>query len=155
MSYNNAQRVSDLETISIVTGNTLSKRIANRGKFLPKKCWICQAVVQLEDSEYISIQEYFFNQNLDFVSCENNSDNDSRNSSRTNEVRLILLKNKFVITDCKCKKKLAHLNCFNNFIDLKQNGNPNVEILCSKCNFKFLFEYPHNGKLHYLSHRVN
>jgi hypothetical protein len=53
--------------------------------------------------------------------------------------------NKFVLSVCKCRKKLSHLNCFNNYIDMKQNGDVNIEILCSKCNFKYEFEYPYNS----------
>jgi hypothetical protein len=63
---------------------------------------------------------------------------------------LIMLKtlmNKYVLSACKCRKKLAHKTCFNNYIDLKQNGNINMKIFCSQCNYKYEFDYPYNSKL--------
>ena len=115
----------------------------NRFNFLSiKKCWICLADLALDANEQLTIQNYFIEKNLYLWSTCNFNNN---NKIQSNFIQLKLFMNKFVLSVCKCRKKLSHLNCFNNYIDMKQNGDVNIEILCSKCNFKYEFEYPYNS----------
>jgi hypothetical protein len=132
-----------------------------------KKCWICLADLALDANEQLTIQNYFIEKNLYLLSTVNFNNN---NKMQSNFIQLKMFMNKFVLSVCKCRKKLvvycskknspfknnlfcfyiqylrlAHLACFDNYIDLKQNGDVNVEILCSKCNFKYEFEYPYNS----------
>lgn len=116
-----------------------SARQTNRVNFSPKKCWICLSIFELDDNEYNLIQNYFFNQNLDYIVSYNSNDD-----NKINKIRLISIANKFILSICKCRKKLAHIDCFNNYIDTKQNGNINIDIYCSQCNFKYEFDYPFN-----------
>ncbi|CAF0746702.1 unnamed protein product [Brachionus calyciflorus] len=111
-----------------------------RVHFSPKKCWICTNIFELEEIEYNLIQSFYFNQNLDYIVSYN-----STNDNKINKIRLISILNKFILSICKCKKKLAHIECFNNYIDAKQNGNIAIDIYCSQCNFKYEFDYPFNG----------
>jgi hypothetical protein len=111
--------------------------------FSPKKCFICLSVFEFNDNEYQTIKNFFLNKNY-------NSNNNSSIEILMNKqkiIHLIVLRNKFVMSICKCKKKLAHLECFNNYVDLKQNGNVNVAIVCPQCHFEYAFDYPYNSNL--------
>ena len=121
----------------------------NRFNFFSlKKCWICLRELALDESEQLSMQKYFVENKLNLLTTFNFNNNKTTNTNKnaSNFIQLKLFMNKFVLSVCKCRKKLAHLNCFNNYIDQKQNGNINAEILCSKCNFKYEFEYPYNSE---------
>lgn len=111
--------------------------------FSPKKCWLCLEIFQLNDYEYRLIFNCFQNKNKFYFEI--------KNQITQNRIRLIIINKKIVLTVCKCRKKLAHIDCFNNYIDLKQKGNINIDIFCSQCNFKYEFDYPYNSKLHYLA----
>lgn len=63
----------------------------------------------------------------------------------SNYIELSVLFDQFVLSICKCRKKLAHKHCFNNYIDSKQNGNVNIQVACAQCNLKYDFIYPYNG----------
>lgn len=102
-----------------------------------KKCWICLNLLELEPSESLVIKELFFAKNI----CPTPS---TKSKRKANYVQLKILFNRIVLSACKCRKKLAHVSCFNNFIDLKQNGNINIQIECAQCNFKYEFVYPYN-----------
>ena len=149
---------------SIQNGDNLQppqrvQTLVNRSRFnffSIKKCWICLAELDLDETEQLTIQKYFIEKNLYFLtSSYSSSSNCASSSSRTNYasklqsnfIQLKLFMDKFVLSVCKCRKKLAHITCFNNYIDMKQNGNINVDIVCSKCNFKYEFEYPYNSKI--------
>jgi len=100
-----------------------------------KKCWICLSNIDLDLNEQLTIQKYFFEENIYFLSDHN----------RIKTIHIKIFKRKFLLSVCKCRKKLAHLNCFEEFIDLKQNGDINVDIVCPQCNYKYVFDYPYNS----------
>jgi len=52
----------------------------------------------------------------------------------------------YVFNICKCRNRWAHATCFDQFVDIRQNGKTNVAIKCSKCNYTYKFRYPYNGK---------
>lgn len=109
-----------------------------RVNFSPKKCWVCLSVFEMNQNEYDTIQSYYF----DFFTKE---------SKGENKIKLVSITNKFILSICKCRKKLAHFECFQNYIDLKQNGNVAIDLYCSQCNFKYEFIYPLNSiKVSYL-----
>lgn len=60
-------------------------------------------------------------------------------------MQLRILFDRFVLSICKCRPRLAHKQCFNNYIDSKQNGNVNILVTCIQCNLKYEFIYPYNG----------
>lgn len=143
-------------------GGTTNQQQRNVINFSPKKCWICLEIFQLDDPDCKLIQKYFclsssssVPANLDELGANATSRNNrlllSSNLSGNKlikKIRLVIINNKIVLTVCKCRKKLAHLNCFNNYIDLKQKGNINIDIYCSQCNYKYEFDYPYNGNTH-------
>lgn len=104
-----------------------------RVSFSPKKCWVCTSIFEMNQDEYETIQRYYF----DLYSAE-----DPKNA---NKIKLISIMNKFILSICKCRKKLAHFECFQNYIDLKQNGNVSVDLFCSQCSYKYEFIYPLNS----------
>ena len=102
-----------------------------------KKCWICFSLLDLKSDELERIQRIFSEMSLN-----------SRASYKKNSENFIKMKiflDKIVLSVCKCKKKLAHKNCFDNHIDLSQNWNVEIAATCSQCNYKYDFEYPYNG----------
>lgn len=113
-------------------------RIASqtRVNFSPKKCWVCLSVFEMNHDEYETIQSYYFD--LDFLARPKETKN-------ANKIQLISIMNKFVLSICKCRKKLAHFECFQNYIDLKQNGNVAIDLYCSQCNYRYEFIYPFNS----------
>lgn len=68
-----------------------------------------------------------------------------KDNIKENFVQLRPLFNKFILSACKCRKKLAHLSCFNNYIYMNQSGNINNQMTCQHCNLKYEFSYPYNG----------
>ena len=117
-----------------------------------KKCWVCLAGLEFEDNEFSIIQQYFIDQNLLYINSGNGEIGSEPvpQSPNKNLIKLKLFMNKFILSVCKCRRKLAHKKCFSNYIDLKQNGNINVDILCSQCNYKYEFDYPYNSKYFHL-----
>ena len=125
-------------TATMIHSNSMSQtRYLNQRivSFSPKKCFICLSVFEFNDPEYQTIKSYFLNKNLNLLHMNN----------KEKTMRILVLMNKFVLSICKCKKKLAHLECFNNYVDVKQNGNINIAIVCPQCNFEYDFEYPYNN----------
>jgi hypothetical protein len=125
--------------------NDRAHRLTNHNRFLNKKCWICLATLEFDNEDRIRIQKFFNDQNSLFLlkkppTYSNFDDNQ-------NSIKLRLFKDKYVLSACKCRKKLAHKTCFNNYIDLKQNGNVKVDIFCSQCNYKYEFHYEYNSNL--------
>jgi hypothetical protein len=121
---------------------------AYASKFLlNKKCWICLVMLEFEQDDLINIQKFFFDQNRILLSNKvtNCGDEENRKACNRNKIKLRLFKDKFVLSVCKCRKKLAHKNCFNNYIDLKQKGNVKIDITCSQCNYKYEFFYQYNS----------
>ena len=106
--------------------------------FSPKKCFICLSVFEFNDQEYEMIKKYFLDRNL-ILTC--------KFKTCMNKMGLVVILNKFVLSICKCKKKLAHLDCFNNYVDIKQNGNINISIVCPQCGHEYNFIYPYNSML--------
>lgn len=120
--------------------------------FAKKKCWICLRILEFKDiNEYMSIKKYFTNEYSYSSLKEISSETVSGTSKlvpvepKQNLVKLIKLKENFILSICKCRKKLAHLTCFNGYIDRKQNGNISVDIYCVQCNYKYEFDYPYNS----------
>jgi hypothetical protein len=81
--------------------------------------------------ELMLVQQMFFSNNF--------------NQNESKFVQLKVLFDKIVLSICKCRKKLAHEECFNNYIDSIQSGNVNILISCAHCNLKYEFNYPYNG----------
>lgn len=96
-----------------------------------KKCWICLTIMDLSKDELMLVQQMFFSNNF--------------NQNESKFVQLKVLFDKIVLSICKCRKKLAHEECFNNYIDSIQSGNVNILISCAHCNLKYEFNYPYNG----------
>lgn len=120
--------------------------------FSPKKCWICLEVFDLDDSDHKKIQYYFClppspvsNTAGGMTSRQLLSRPCSNDCKLIKKIHLVIINQKIVMIVCKCRKKLAHLDCFNNYIDLKQKGNININIYCSQCSYKYEFDYPYNG----------
>jgi len=97
-----------------------------------KKCWICLTILDLDEDELALIQQIFLT-NPAQIQIKN--------------IQLRVLFDKFILSICKCRKKIAHEMCFNNYIDSKQNGNVNVLVTCAQCNLAYQFIYPYNGLL--------
>jgi hypothetical protein len=150
--------------------------IAQRNLLACKKCWICLNSLDLNDKECLTIQKYINMKNLLYLNLNkraymnnNRADReecavrgttssialpelvspvgDAQSDANYDLITLKTLMNKYVLSACKCRKKLAHKTCFNNYIDLKQNGNINIKIFCSQCNYRYEFDYPYNSKL--------
>ena len=130
--------------------------------FAPKKCWICLNIINLDETENRRLRELFFvnthsnsNSNssnndlasFDYATNTNNNDNKQAANDSCHYIKLEPFTNKYLLAICKCRKKLAHLSCFNSYIDLKQNGNTNIDIYCTQCNYKYIFDYPYNSKI--------
>jgi hypothetical protein len=132
--------------------NDRTQRLTNHNRFLKKKCWVCLATLEFDDEDRIRINKFFNDQNNLFllkkpsssINSNNNNTNNTNNHNQ-NSIKLRLYKDKYVLSACKCRKKLAHKTCFNNYIDLKQNGNVKVDIFCSQCNYKYEFDYAYNS----------
>jgi hypothetical protein len=137
--------------------NDRAYRLTNHNRFLKKKCWVCLATLEFDDEDRIRIHKFFNDQNNIFLlknptaSIINNNNNINSNnneatlSDNQNRIKLRLYKDKYVLSACKCRKKLAHKTCFNNYIDIKQNGNVKVDIFCSQCNYRYEFHYEYNS----------
>ena len=69
-----------------------------------KKCWICLADLALDANEQLTIQNYFIEKNLYLLSTFNFNNN---NKMQSNFIQLKLFMNKFVLSVCKCRKKLV------------------------------------------------
>lgn len=117
------------------TQRHLGQRVVS---FSPKKCFVCLAVFEFNDQEYQAIRHSYMD-----IKVFNLLPVNERNKT----MRLIVLMNKFVMSICKCKKKLAHLDCFNNYVDEKQGGNINMSIMCTQCNYEYEFDYSYNSKM--------
>jgi hypothetical protein len=113
----------------------LNQRIVS---FSPKKCFICLNVFEFDEQEYQAVRGHFLNKDFNLLGL----------NDRARTMRLIVLMNKFVLSVCKCKRKLAHLDCFNNYVDIKQNGNINIAIVCTQCHYEYDFDYPYNSKIY-------
>jgi hypothetical protein len=135
VTFNSTRSYANAELTS--SQRFLNQRIVS---FSPKKCFICLAVFEFNDAEYQIIRNYFTNKNFNLL--------DLNNKEKT--MRLIVLMNKFVLSVCKCRRKLAHLECFNNYVDVKQDGNINIAIVCTQCQYEYDFEYPYNSNYTFL-----
>lgn len=117
---------------NVANGN----QVVSQQKTNKRKCWICLAVVELDCDEISILKDLFLAKNL----------YKSSKTLRINDfVQLRLLFDKIILSSCKCRKKLAHVKCFNNYIDVRQDGNINIQIACPQCNLKYEFTYPYNG----------
>lgn len=105
-------------------------------KAITRKCWICLTNVEFDGNEILVLKKLFFSKNLY---------NNMKDNIKENFVQLRPLFNKVILSACKCPKKLAHLSCFNKYIDMKHSGNINTQIKCSQCNLEYEFFYPYNG----------
>lgn len=110
-----------------------------QNKLSTRKCWICLTMVELDKNEVEVLRDLFLAKNL-YTNLQT--------KTKENFVQLKLLFNKIVLSACKCRKKLAHETCFNKYVDIRQNGNVNINMACPQCNLKYDFFYPYfNGKL--------
>ncbi len=114
----------------------LARQQHQQNKACTRKCWICLTVVELDTTELQVLKNLFLAKSL--YSCQDIT-------KKTEQfVQLKLLFDKIILSSCKCRLKLAHQSCFNNYIDLRQNGNIN-HIACPQCHLKYDFFYPYNG----------
>lgn len=149
--YGSSQFLNNRETHEITNRlSTVSRPININNKFFNKKCWICLSLLEFDYDDQLKIQKFFFEQNLlllnkTSIASATISNNERNSNNKNDKIKLRLFKDKIVLSACKCRKKLAHKTCFNNYIDLKQNGNVKIEINCSKCNYTYEFDYQYNS----------
>ena len=128
-------------------GQSRTGQASPQPNFAPKKCWICLGVVELNECENAQLKRAFFEStSTRLAAALAGSSNGQSATYDQNEIKLKAFTDRFVLAICKCRKKLAHMSCFNSYIDLKQSGNINIDIFCSQCNLRYSFYYPYNGE---------
>lgn len=130
------------------TAAVVQQQSSPQPNFAPKKCWICLGVVNLDESENAQLKRAFFQSTTSYVvGGQRLTTTQQQQDQQQGQIKLKAFTDRFVLAICKCRKKLAHMSCFNSYIDLKQSGNINIDIFCSQCNLKYSFYYPYNGKI--------
>lgn len=131
------------DTVAVYANTTTTHTITS--KMCLKKCWICLTMVEMDTNEVLILKDFFLAKNLYNIDNNNNNNRNPKAKNKENYVQLKLLFNRIILSACKCRKKLAHEVCFNNYIDIKQNGNVTNQISCPQCNLKYEFCYPYDG----------
>lgn len=108
-------------------------------KAYTRRCWICLTMVELDSHEIDVLRRLFLAKSL--------YSDPLVTKKKEKFVQLKFLFNKIILTACKCRRKLAHANCFNGYIDARQSGNINIQAACPQCNLKYEFSYPYNGMI--------